>query len=164
MPGDCPALPCGDMVRPERFELPTCCSGGNRSIQLSYGRTRVPTVYMGGGNRFNANLASIASRRVRSTWTATFVPTIQAPRCIPRLSWPGSDVAVMNRALWAAALAGTVRSKLLSGESCLSSSGRASSGRAAHHHRRPGYHDLRGRGRLLRHRRRRSVPSSGAPR
>ena len=33
------------MVRPERFELPTCCSGGNRSIQLSYGRTRVVTVY-----------------------------------------------------------------------------------------------------------------------
>ena len=28
------------MVRPERFELPTCCSGGNRSIQLSYGRAR----------------------------------------------------------------------------------------------------------------------------
>jgi hypothetical protein len=27
------------MVRPERFELPTYCSGGNRSIQLSYGRT-----------------------------------------------------------------------------------------------------------------------------
>ena len=27
-----------EMVRPERFELPTCCSGGNRSIQLSYGR------------------------------------------------------------------------------------------------------------------------------
>jgi hypothetical protein len=26
------------MVRPERFELPACCSGGNRSIQLSYGR------------------------------------------------------------------------------------------------------------------------------
>ncbi len=26
------------MVRPERFELPTYCSGGNRSIQLSYGR------------------------------------------------------------------------------------------------------------------------------
>jgi hypothetical protein len=34
------------MVRPERFELPTCCSGGNRSIQLSYGRARVLTVYM----------------------------------------------------------------------------------------------------------------------
>jgi hypothetical protein len=26
-------------VRPERFELPTYCSGGNRSIHLSYGRT-----------------------------------------------------------------------------------------------------------------------------
>ena len=29
------------MVRPERFELPTYCSGGNRSIHLSYGRARV---------------------------------------------------------------------------------------------------------------------------
>ena len=29
------------MVRPERFELPAYCSGGNRSIQLSYGRTAV---------------------------------------------------------------------------------------------------------------------------
>ena len=28
----------GKLVRPERFELPTYCSGGNRSIQLSYGR------------------------------------------------------------------------------------------------------------------------------
>ncbi len=28
-----------NLVRPERFELPACCSGGNRSIQLSYGRT-----------------------------------------------------------------------------------------------------------------------------
>jgi hypothetical protein len=28
-------------VRPERFELPAYCSGGNRSIQLSYGRTFV---------------------------------------------------------------------------------------------------------------------------
>src|SRR5580692_4282324 len=31
------------MVRPERFELPTYCSGGNRSIHLSYGRT--PTTF-----------------------------------------------------------------------------------------------------------------------
>ena len=27
-----------NLVRPERFELPTYCSGGNRSIHLSYGR------------------------------------------------------------------------------------------------------------------------------
>ena len=40
------------MVRPERFELPTCCSGGNRSIQLSYGRVR--SVYMGGREGSNA--------------------------------------------------------------------------------------------------------------
>ena len=28
----------GILVRPERYELPTYCSGGNRSIHLSYGR------------------------------------------------------------------------------------------------------------------------------
>jgi hypothetical protein len=28
-------------VRPERFELPTYCSGGNRSIHLSYGRVEI---------------------------------------------------------------------------------------------------------------------------
>jgi hypothetical protein len=33
------------MVRPERFELPACCSGGNRSIQLSYGRA--PLIIIG---------------------------------------------------------------------------------------------------------------------
>jgi hypothetical protein len=31
------------MVRPERFELPACCFGGNRSIQLSYGRAKART-------------------------------------------------------------------------------------------------------------------------
>ena len=40
-------------MRPERFELPTYCSGGNRSIQLSYGRV-VNTVYMGEQRSSNA--------------------------------------------------------------------------------------------------------------
>ncbi len=34
------------LARPERFELPTYCSGGNRSIQLSYGRAAA-SVYIG---------------------------------------------------------------------------------------------------------------------
>src|SRR3989442_6242997 len=29
------------LARPERFELPTYCSGGNRSIHLSYGRAEL---------------------------------------------------------------------------------------------------------------------------
>jgi hypothetical protein len=35
-----------NLVRPERFELPTYSSGGCRSIQLSYGRTPILTVYL----------------------------------------------------------------------------------------------------------------------
>src|SRR5579872_2887147 len=33
------------MARPERFELPAYCSGGNRSIHLSYGRARTSSFY-----------------------------------------------------------------------------------------------------------------------
>ena len=47
-------------MRPERFELPTCCSGGNRSIQLSYGRV-VNTVYMGEQRSSNAERSGMRS-------------------------------------------------------------------------------------------------------
>jgi hypothetical protein len=43
------------MVRPERFELPTYCSGGNRSIHLSYGRTPEYSVYMAPFGRSNVH-------------------------------------------------------------------------------------------------------------
>ena len=45
-------------MRPERFELPTYCSGGNRSIHLSYGRSAVNymTVYVR-----RAQIASLCS-------------------------------------------------------------------------------------------------------
>jgi hypothetical protein len=34
-----------ELARPERFELPTYCSGGNRSIQLSYGRASIKIIH-----------------------------------------------------------------------------------------------------------------------
>ena len=37
-------LPVEGLVRPGRFERPTFCSGGKRSIQLSYGRTWVSSI------------------------------------------------------------------------------------------------------------------------
>jgi hypothetical protein len=60
-------------VRPERFELPTYCSGGNRSIQLSYGRVSASVHRERGtlnagiqalGPKYGANLAF--DRRHRS--------------------------------------------------------------------------------------------------
>jgi hypothetical protein len=60
------------MVRPERFELPTYCSGGNRSIHLSYGRPS-PSVYMGGLRGINVSPSprfEIGSQRRRPEPTA----------------------------------------------------------------------------------------------
>jgi hypothetical protein len=65
------------VVRPERFELPTCCSGGNRSIQLSYGRARIDTVYMGRGTGFNGGrfirpaAATIRNHASETNWVKT---------------------------------------------------------------------------------------------
>ena len=56
-------------MRPERFELPTCCSGGNRSIQLSYGRAPTSTVYMGEGKGINLNV-SCGGRGGRGVFSA----------------------------------------------------------------------------------------------
>ena len=47
------------MVRPERFELPTCCSGGNRSIQLSYGRNPMSFSLHAQGRGINVNVAGM---------------------------------------------------------------------------------------------------------
>jgi hypothetical protein len=68
-------------VRPERFELPTCCSGGNRSIQLSYGRARVLTVYMWRGTIFNVEITRLARFRpsIRCPLVAVAPATAAAP-------------------------------------------------------------------------------------
>jgi hypothetical protein len=53
------------MVRPERFELPTYCSGGNRSIHLSYGRSPIAPVYMGGLRSINEFERTTAEHRLQ---------------------------------------------------------------------------------------------------
>jgi hypothetical protein len=51
-----------NLVRPERFELPTYCSGGNRSIHLSYGRPPIFSLH----GRFRTINEKQQRRRVRS--------------------------------------------------------------------------------------------------
>src|SRR5271156_3587471 len=65
------------MVRPERFELPTYCSGGNRSIHLSYGRTPVP-VYM------QSLAPSICPGHARAARYQRFLPPPPPPPLPPR--------------------------------------------------------------------------------
>ena len=128
-------------MRPERFELPTCCSGGNRSIQLSYGRARIPTVYMGRGKSFNGGLSTSLGIGADSDLREREQLSQEQP------SWA-----------WRTAGGGCPHIK----QSLGSKAGLASSGRAAHRrHHRPGHHDLRGRDRRHLHRRR-CVRSWGA--
>src|SRR3984957_11054730 len=62
-----------EMVRPERFELPTCCSGGNRSIQLSYGRTDVYSLhgYRNEHQRVTTGATHTKTRNFRSRKSAS---------------------------------------------------------------------------------------------
>ena len=72
-------------MRPERFELPTCCSGGNRSIQLSYGRT-VSSVYMrreGGAIGAGARIQGLGSRG-RGPESMVKIPVQQSRRLVSR--------------------------------------------------------------------------------
>jgi hypothetical protein len=57
------------LVRPERFELPTYCSGGNRSIHLSYGRTP-RSVYMGQGKHSNAEAEKLPQSKAAENLSA----------------------------------------------------------------------------------------------
>jgi hypothetical protein len=64
------------MVRPERFELPTCCSGGNRSIQLSYGRAH---------SEYYEGMVRMAARRASAMAAICAGPVRQHPptACAP---------------------------------------------------------------------------------
>ena len=57
-----------ELVRPERFELPTCCSGGNRSIQLSYGRSAIKDSLHGLAETPQRGHEAGAAARLDSRW------------------------------------------------------------------------------------------------
>ena len=122
------------MVRPERFELPTCCSGGNRSIQLSYGRARVSTVYMGKGSGINVNIPQKQMKHAKVTLGCERV-------------WRRGRIAQDSPRLLGSQPHGRDGDEIFLGLSFFSN------GRAARHHRRLGHRDLRGRVRHRLHRR-----------
>ncbi len=63
----------GNLVRPGRFERPTFCSGGKRSIQLSYGRTH-----------FDCSI-SAARQIFQSAGDARRYSIVVPPKCFCRL-------------------------------------------------------------------------------
>jgi hypothetical protein len=71
------------MVRPERFELPTCCSGGNRSIQLSYGRTDVG-YSLHGNQRFVVCSRLLSASLVRDRYQGPSALCGDEPHCACR--------------------------------------------------------------------------------
>jgi hypothetical protein len=57
-------------VRPERFELPTYCSGGNRSIHLSYGRAGsvyIPRLWPSIGPWYSGKGRTVLKRKTRAS-------------------------------------------------------------------------------------------------
>jgi hypothetical protein len=111
-------------VRPERFELPACCSGGNRSIQLSYGRTDIYSLH-GQGRGINVN---IATRRVKEREHVGVTRKLHRA-CLGGCLTGGSGEIFLGLLLF-------------------------STGRAFRHNRRLGHRDLRGRVHHRLHRRR----------
>ena len=101
-----------NMVRPERFELPTYCSGGNRSIHLSYGRAA--SVYMGGlsGSNVSPRRAIVLGTR-RENRAAVAKPSVRA-RSNSKLSPAASSSA-------ATAAAATVSAAISASASAIAS-------------------------------------------
>ncbi len=102
------------MVRPERFELPTYCSGGNRSIHLSYGRAPFLFSLHGRGKSLQRRFAIVKSSE-SAGWDIKAARKA-APRLRPESRHGNPEVGVY------------VEQRNMSEA--------ISSGRAVHHHRR----------------------------
>ena len=87
------------MVRPERFELPACCFGGNRSIQLSYGR--VPPVYMDqDGPAILASFTSVATASTTAASTAVAAAPLRHRRSASSSPTSGATLRLGARLIY----------------------------------------------------------------